>query len=405
MKGQRMLMQCFRGMCVTVIIGCIILIPAGCTPASKITFPEKAKVMDVVNKLKGARIISIQDCDKFNAIDQEGMNGVWGNSPVNDYDRYYPCRLKEYLGLEIVIVRSPELLEEMAEIDNSQVEKVADTWISQATKVKNVTRNDILRPARLYLAQKALLKKYHAVAISYNDATLSLSDQIINAYHPLVMLEFSKEKTPSCNQAHLDCLVTQLIVAYLTDGRIGYVGDALNDWHFKPTGKRPENVVIIGHCTAPINPHGNDRIPYLIRDHIHSVVGDPYHVFSPAAKKRDWFSPDDTPTATTVEWPTNEPVTIVKFDVFRKKVSMFKGTALDGNALYQNFPEIICRNKTVIRIDDPQNKNCYLLPSDEKGGLFRNWWGTWGCHQVVFYGDQRKILRDFAALTGFEVVE
>ena len=79
------------------------------------------------------------------------------------------------------------------------------------------------------------------------------------------------------------------------------------------------------------------------------------------------------------------------------------GTVLDGNALFEDFANCICRNKIVVQIDHADQ--CYMLPSDPKEGAFRNWWGSWGCHQVVFYGDLRKQLKEFAALTGFEVVE
>ena len=359
-----------------------------CVGSSKGDSSAEAKVLQVVDKLKGAKIISIQDCDKINAIDQEGMRGVWGNSPVNQYDRGYSGRLREYLGIELIIVRSDELLKEMTEVDKGKRERLADLWIREATEMKNVTRKDVLRPAKLHWAFKALLKKYGAVAITFNSATLTLSQKKVDAWTPLPILELSKEHIPSCCQSHVDCLVTQLIGSYLTAGRQGYVGDVLNDWAFKPTGDRPENVVVIAHCGAPINPHGNDRIPYLIRDHWHSK----------------WrFGADGRATATTVVWPADEPASVVKFDVYRKKVSIYTGTVLDGNALYVDFANCICRNKIVVQIDNPDR--CYMLPSSPKEGAFRNWWGSWGCHQVVFYGNLREQIKEFAATIGFEVVE
>ncbi len=343
---------------------------------------------EAVNRLRGAKIISIQDVDKINAIDQEGMKGVWGNSPVNEYDRDYPRRLKEFLGLELIIVRSGELLEEMANVEEDAIEDLADRWIREATEMKNVTRSDVLRSARLYWGFKSLLKKYSAVAITYESATLTLSEKRVLAWTPLAILELSKERIPCCCQSHVDCLVTQLIGSTLTGGRPGFVGDVLNDWAFKPAGERPQNVIVVAHCGAPINPHGNDRIPYLIRDHIHS---DKWNVLGAVAE------------ATTVTWPADEPATVVKFDVFRKKVSVYTGTVLDGNRLYVDFPNCICRNKMVVQIDRPDD--CYLLPSSPKEGSFRSWWGSWGCHQVAFYGNLRESFRKFAAETGFQLVE
>ena len=356
--------------------------------ASAAESTQQGKAHQVLERLKGTRIISIQDYDKINAIDQEGMAGVWGDSPVNEYDRSYSDRLKEYLGVELILVRSEELLAEMAKVADEDAGRLADLWIREATEIKNVKRKDILRPAYLYFAFKQLLKKYDAAAITYDSATLTLRPQKVKAWTPLAILELSKEHIPCCCQSHIDCLVTQTIGCYLTDGRQGFVGDVLNDWAFPPIADRPQNVIVIGHCGAPITPHGDERIPYLIRDHIHS--------------DKEWFGPDDIPTATTVFWPADEPVTVVKFDVYRKKVSVFTGTVLDGDILYQDFANRICRNKMVVRIDHPAN--CYLLPSDPNEGAFRNWWGSWGCHQVAFYGDLSESIREFAALAGFAVV-
>jgi len=372
-----------------LLTGVAILVGLGSPGNSRGEASAKEKAAEAAKKLKGAKIISIQDVDKINAIDQEGMKGVWGNSPVNDYDRGYPQRLKDYLGIELVIVRSGELLEEMSKVDDKAIQDLTDLWIKEATEVKKVGRNDIADAARMYWAFKALLKKYSAVAITYESATLTLSEQKVKAWTPLPILELSKEHIPCCCQSHVDCLVTQLVGCYLTNGRTGFVGDVLNDWSFKPAGERPENVIVVGHCGACINPHGDDRTAYLIRDHIHS--------------DKQWFGPNDIPTATTVTWPADEPATVVKFDVFRKKVSIFTAMVRDGNKLFVDFPNCICRNKMVVQLDHPDQT--YLLPSDPKAGAFRSWWGTWGCHQVVFYGNLREPLKEVAAMQGFEVVE
>ena len=350
--------------------------------------PQRSKASEVVDRLKTTRLISIQDHDKINGIDQEGMAGVWGDSPINEYDRNYRQRLKEYLGITVIVVRSDELLAEMAKVGDEDAQRLADLWIREATEIKNVKRTDIVRPAYLYFAFKQLLEKYDADAITYDSATLTLRPQKVNAWTPLAILELSKEHIPCCCQSHIDCLVTQTIGSYLTDGRQGFTGDVLNDWAFRPIADRPQNVIVIGHCGAPITPRGTDRIPYLIRDHIHS--------------NQKWFGPDDVPTATTVFWPADEAATVVKFDVYRKKVSVHTGAVRDGDLLYQDFANCICRNKMVVQIDHPDT--CYLLPSDPNGGAFRNWWGSWGCHQVAFYGDLTESMKEFAALTGFEVV-
>jgi hypothetical protein len=82
---------------------------------------------------------------------------------------------------------------------------------------------------------------------------------------------------------------------------------------------------------------------------------------------------------------------------------VYTGTVLDGNALFVDFPNCICRNKMVLQLDRPDQ--CYLLPSNPKEGAFRNWWGSWGCHQVAFYGNLREPFQAVARRTGFQVIE
>jgi hypothetical protein len=376
-----------RSLCLFVAHA-IALWHVGGPASSAAETPHAAIAREVLDRLQSTRVISIQDHDKLNAIDQEGMAGVWGDSPVNQYDRNYPRQLKRFLGVELVIVRSDELLAEMAKVAKDDAERLADRWIREATEVQKVKRSDIVRPAYLYFAFKQLLEKYDAAAITYDSATLTLRPQKVKAWTPLAILELSKQQIPCCCQSHVDCLVTQTIGSMLTGGRQGFVGDVLNDWAFPPIADRPQNVIVIGHCGAPITPLPGKQIPYLIRDHIHS--------------DKAWFGPEDIPTATTVYWPADQTVTVVKFDVFRKKVSVFTGTVLDGDLLYEDFANSICRNKMVVQMDHPDD--CYLLPSKPDEGAFRNWWGSWGCHQVAFYGDMVGLIEQFAASVGFEVI-
>jgi hypothetical protein len=386
-----------RFLSLVLVVGLIASTIIACPTLSMADSPEKAKAQEVVGKLKGVKIITIQDRDKFNAVDQwsgRALDDLWRPGvkelPVTEYDRNYVGRLKEYLGIELIVVRSGELLEEMAKVDPKEQAKLADLWIREATEMKVVSRQDVLRAAKLYFGLRALVKKYDAVAITFESATLSLLEKKVDAWPPLAILELSKEHIPCSCQCHIDGLVTQLIGSYLTDGRQGYLGDVLNDWTFKPTGDRPENVIVVAHCGAPINPYGNDRIPYLIRDHIHNQWSGPYPT-------------GHIPTATTVVWPVNKSASVIKFDVYRKRVSIYTGTVLDGNALYVDFPNCVCRNKIVVQIDNPDQ--CYMLPSSSRMGIFRHWDGSWGGHQVAFYGNLREEIRNFAALTGFELVE
>lgn len=358
---------------------------------------EKANLLGVLKRLRNSKLITIQDHDGINRIDQ----GTYYDAPIGDYDRDYPGILKEHLGVEIIVVRSTELNRQVAKVTESEVEKTVKMWVNDATEVRNVKHHDIVRAAKSYIAQRELLRKYDADAITLDTATLTFKAYgtakrkefgEVPAAQPLVIMELSKEHIPNCCQSHIDCLVTQMIGTYIAGGS-GFTGDFLNDWAFEPSGARPKNVMIVAHCGAPITPYGHDRLPYLIRDHIHNKA----------------FGPEDTPTATTVQWPPDEDVSIVKFDVYRRQVSVFAGVVLDGNALYEDFANCICRNKIVIQIDDPDS--CYMLPSNPNAGSFRqcDHWDRkhrhWGGHQVAFYSNLKPAIKDLAALIGFEVVD
>jgi len=376
------------------LIVCHIVLPGSALADDVCCGPLSAE--KVRDKLKGAKIITIQDYDKINPLDQRGWGEV--NAPMNDYDRDYPKRLESYLGVTIQKVKSDELIAEMKKVDEEKAQKVAATWISDAAEVKVVKKDDLVRNARLYLSLKELLRRYDGDMVTMTTWHLAGCNNRegakTNVMLPMSILELSKEHIPCSCQAHLDCLVTMMVGTYLTGGCMGFDGDVLNDWAFKPRGARPKDVVVVGHCGAPINPHGDDRISYVITDHV-------IHRWKAGYAKL--FDEKNIAVATTVKWPADEAATVVKFDVYRKKVSIFTGQVLDGDSLYENFANVLCANKIVVKIDNPER--CYLLPSDPKEGAFRHWWGSWGCHQVVFYGNIKQQVKQFAELVGFQVVE
>ena len=62
---------------------------------------------EVLEKLRGSKLLSIQDYDVIQPIDgQGGWNRVDLEATLTDYDKTYPSRLKESFVLDLVIVRS-----------------------------------------------------------------------------------------------------------------------------------------------------------------------------------------------------------------------------------------------------------------------------------------------------------
>ena len=82
----------------------------------------------------------------------------------------------------------------------------------------------------------------------------------------------------------------------------------------------------------------------------------------------------------------------MKISVYDRKMSLFTGKTVDGEALFKGWDDILCRTKVAIRT------NADLL--------FRNVdWKTFGNHRVVFFGDHREKFKQIATLMGYRVVE
>ena len=51
--------------------------------------------------------------------------------------------------------------------DNKEAEQIVRMWIRQAKKIKDTLESEVVKSAKMYLALKALLRKYNATAIAY----------------------------------------------------------------------------------------------------------------------------------------------------------------------------------------------------------------------------------------------
>ncbi|MCD6564217.1 MAG: hypothetical protein J7K23_09955 [Thermoproteales archaeon] len=350
------------------------------------------KPEEVVQKLKITKILTIQDYLPIRG-DHLGLGQDPKNYPYPDYS----IKLKENTGISLDIVNSNELIEKLSKIDKKKAEEIANIWISESKGVTGgVKKYDIIRAAKLYLSLKEILKNHNANALtlaSWHLATNYVGPAKINIMPPLSWLELGKENIPGCCQGLVDCLVTQIIGNYISDGYQGFVGDILNDWKdWKNVLIKdyPENIIILGHCGAHINPHGRDRIPYIIREHI----------VARSKKLPPPWKPDETPTATTVEWPLDEKVTITKFDIYNRRVFITTGTVIDGNKIFKDFFNTYCTNKMVVKINPPPGY--HIVDKKEKWNKIRSEWGN---HFVAFYGDLTREIEEVSFLLNFDVIK
>lgn len=329
---------------------------------------DKIKLIQAIKRLKETRILSVSPYPYIAQVDYQG--DINKHMP-EDYNETYIRELKKSLGVEIVRLGPEEFYEAYRESSEIEAEKIAEKWIKEAAGVK-AAKSEIIRTARAYLAFDALREKYNCNAVSTHMRSLTGSGKVEDRFWPGLGLEcgFKTRGIQAVCQDYPNILIAEL-VAYFINGRPSMLGDLMIDTE--------NNVDILTHCGAPINPFGDDRrMPYIIRTHAESPV-------------RNTLDPGSS-TGLQVEWPVGEPVTIWKFYVLHKKIGLHTGRIVDGHALYKNLDDIMCRTKLIAEVDARNVQKHYFADA-------------YGIHRAATIGDLRKKLKDFAKLIGYEVME
>ena len=171
--------------------------------------------------------------------------------------------------------------------------------------------------------------------------------------------------------------ITELFGIYIA-GKPSFIGDVVGIDTINDT-------VTFAHCQSPINPHGNDRVPYVIRSH--------------ALQKENKMFPENYPeigksvsAAVKVDLPTNEVVTIIKISIYHKKIAISTGITVPGRELYKDFDDRLCRTKLVVKTNAKAFEEYYDTI-------------TFGVHRNILFGDYRETIKNMAAIIGYEVIE
>lgn len=233
----------------------------------------------------------------------------------------------------------------------------ADKWFREADRVIEPTKDEILKSARMYLAMCELLRQNNAQAITINCLGGFYGKQI-TAYPCLGFFQLNNDGFVGACESDTTSTITMLVMTYLT-GRPGYISDPVID-----TSK---NQIIYAHCVASNKVYGpsGPSNPYHIRNH----------------------SEDRKGAAVRSLMPLGEMTTTLEFDPSRRQVIFHQATAV------ANIDEdMACRTK---------------LAAEVKGDIDKlmNFWDQWGWHRVTVYGDYKRRVQQFAALTGFDIIE
>jgi L-fucose isomerase-like protein len=315
-------------------------LPAVCIGSSDFQDVIKAvNLFSVLKRMKESKILVVADEEN------------WGSK------REKSEMLKENFGTDVVRMKSDELKNYYEKTDVKQAEEYKNKWISEAVKVVEPSKEEILKSARMHLALKQAMKDKNADAVTVDCLGLYYSGKLF-AYPCLSFFQLNNEGSTGVCEADLDSTITQLLIRYLT-GRPAYVSDPVID--------TAANQIIYAHCVATNKVYGPQGLanPYIIRSHAEDRKGASVQSLMPLGKK----------------------VTTIKVSLKDRALSVHQG-------------------KTVANVEDDKGCRTKLAVEVNAEKVFYNYHSEiFSWHRVTFYGDFKKEIVNLAVLLGLKIIE
>ena len=261
-------------------------------------------------------------------------------------------------GIECVQIPFAEVNAAWEAADKDQSIEIAERWRNGARVVKDVEQETLIKSAAMYLAQKAVMKKHGAIAMTIN-CLGGFYGGHIHAYPCLGFHELLNEGLIGACECDTRSTFTMAMVNALTNGRPGYISDPVID--------TSTNQIIYAHCVAANRPFGPKG------------PGNPYEILT--------HSEDRQGASVRSILPVGYMTTTLEFGPDRKQILFHQAKTVD------NIPEDrACRTKLAAE------------PVGDIEKLFSQW-DRWGWHRVTFYGDLREPIFALADALGWEVIE
>jgi len=266
--------------------------------------------------------------------------------------------VKEGMGIEVVNVPFAEVNEAWAAADKEDAKAIADRWQKTAAKVEGVSRQTLETSAAMYLAQKAVLRKHGANAITIN-CLGGFYGGHIHAYPCLGFHELLNEGFIGACECDVRSTATMVTMTALTKGRPGYISDPVID-----TASRQ---IIYAHCVASNRAFGpgGPANPIEILTHSEDRQG---------ASVRSLL-------------PLGYMTSTLEFSPERKTILFHQ-----GKTVANSLDDRACRTKLAVE------------PVGDIEKLFAEW-DEWGWHRVTVYGDLKEPVNDLADALGWRVLE
>jgi len=268
-------------------------------------------------------------------------------------------QVKKRLGAELVYVSNEQIIKLHQAVDLKAAEAEAEQyWISQAKKIVEPSKEEIVNSARLYLAVKDLMVKERAQAITSSHCMGAPAKGC---------LTFSKLNdlglVGAC-EGDMDSTLTMLMFAYAF-GVPGFITDPVFD--------TASNALIHFHCTCATKMDGpaGKRLPFAIRTQTDSDRG----------------------VALEVEQRVGQPVTCAKL------VNLDTMLISTGKIFKITHDELGCRTQFWTEVADARSMFSNWGAGVIQGGVMTL------LHRAVFYGDHLRDMKNLGTLMGLKVVQ
>lgn len=294
--------------------------------------------------------------DDVNVLDIDRCIRKMGKSKILAVHNEKGGEANPFMGIPVEFVAFAELNDAWKNANKDKAAKIADRWQKSARSVIDVSRETLENSAAMYLAEKAVLKKHKANAITIN-CLGGFYGGHIHAYPCLGFHQLNNEGLIGGCECDIASAGTMTAFGLLTRGRPGYISDPVID-----TSKRQ---IIYAHCVASnkaFGPRGQAN-PFDIMTHSEDRQG---------ASVRSIL-------------PLGYMTTTLQVSSDRKEILMHQG-------------------KTVA--NDPDDRACRTKIAVEPTGDFEKLyteWDRWGWHRVTFYGDIKEPVYALAEALGYKV--
>jgi hypothetical protein len=243
------------------------------------------------------------------------------------------------------------------EIPVDSAKQIANKWFNGAKEVIEHSENELIKPAKLYLALRKLVHDLKLDAIAIDCITLYHSG-FIDTWPCLAFMELTKEGIVCGCEGDLHSIIAMLIMKYLAN-LPGFIND--------PSPDMDNDEIVYYHCFAPVNFYGFEKkelLPYVIT---------PAHWGTKKLSIR-------------IDFPPGIITTSVGVDARNKAISIHTAKIL--------------RNEL-----GPEECSVKVVGATNVSNILERWNPEAGWHRVLFYGDHKEDLKNFAKLLGLRIVE